>query len=361
MHCSSLGEFEQGRPVLEKIKNKYPGIKIFLTFFSPSGFEIKKDYNYADWVFYLPLDSKKAATRFLDLVKPSLVVFVKYEYWYYYLAECKKRNIPLLMISAIFRKEQVFFKWYGTFYRNMLTFFTHIFVQDIFSKNLLDQFKIENTDVAGDTRFDRVIEIADNFKPIELVENFIGDSKVLVCGSTWQGDEKIIKDAMRGVAHLKLIIAPHEVHKDHIDQLRSRFSGAICYSELSDQKEYMASILIVDNIGLLSRLYHYASITYVGGGFNKGIHNTLEAAVHGKPVLFGPNYSKFKEAQDLISSGGGISINSASKFSVLLQKLLNTPEEIERMGKLAKDLVSHYKGATKKIVNYIEENRLLTS
>src|SRR4030095_3648801 len=231
-HCSSLGEFEQGRPVIEKLKSQNPNSKILLTFFSPSGFEIRKDYKGADWVFYLPLDSKKSAKRFFDITKPSLVVFVKYDYWYYYLSECKKRNIPLLLVSGIFRQEQPFFKWYGDLHRKMLNCFTHFFVQDQESLQLLQSIHINNVLVAGDTRFDRVSEIAENFKPIEAVEKFCGDSQVFVAGSTWPDDEKIIKDAIVNFPDLKIIIAPHEIHKEHIDQLKSIFPDAMPYSQL---------------------------------------------------------------------------------------------------------------------------------
>jgi 3-deoxy-D-manno-octulosonic-acid transferase len=362
-HCSSLGEFEQGRPVIEKLRSNYPDSKTLLTFFSPSGYEIRKDYKGADWVLYLPLDSKTNARTFFDIVNPTLVVFVKYDYWYYYLTECKKRNIPLLLVSGIFRKDQPFFKWYGNLHHKMLTCFTHVFVQDKESFDLLKTIGINDVTIAGDTRFDRVSEIAENFKPVKEVERFSGSSQVLVAGSTWPEDEKLIKDATSKFPDLKIIIAPHEIHKEHIDQLRSIFPDAVLHSQLiaESSQPINSNILIIDNIGMLSRLYHYATITYIGGGFNKGIHNTLEAAVYGKPVLFGPNYKKFKEAIGLIETGGGVCINSSTELSAILQNLIGNKNELELSSKKSFDFVKQNKGATEKILHYIEVNRLLTN
>lgn len=363
IHCSSLGEFEQGRPVVENIRQRFPGSKLLLTFFSPSGYEIRKDYKGADWVFYLPADSKQNARRFFDIVKPSLVIFIKYDFWYCYLTECKKRNIPLLLVSAIFRKSQPFFKWYGKLHKKMLHCFTHFFVQDENSKYLLASININNVTVSGDTRFDRVLEIAENFQPIELVEKFCKDVNVFVAGSTWLTDEKIISEAIQSIPKLKLIIAPHEIDKDHLLQIKQLFPGAQFYSELStdDKETTISDILIIDNIGMLSRLYHYATITYVGGGFNKGIHNTLEAAVHGKPVFFGPNYKKFKEAVGLIENEGGISIKNSVELSSVIKNLFSDYHEMKRRSDKAAEFVQQHKGATLKVINYIEINRLLTN
>ena len=362
-HCSSLGEFEQGRPVIEKLKSQNPGLKFLLTFFSPSGYEIRKDYKGVDWVFYLPLDSKKNAKTFFDIVNLALAVFVKYDYWYYYLNECKKRKIPLLLISGIFRKEQPFFKWYGNLHRSMLNCFTHFFVQDKESLQLLQSINIKNATVAGDTRFDRVSEIAENFTPIEAIEKFCSGLPVLVAGSTWSEDEKLIKDATANFPDLKIIIAPHEIHKEHIDQLKSFFPDAVLYSQLRVQspEAIISDHLIIDNIGMLSKLYHYSTIAYVGGGFNKGIHNTIEAAVYGNPVLFGPNYKKFKEAIGLIENGGGICITSSNELSTILQKFISDKTALELSGKNSFDFVKQNKGATEKILYYIEANRLLTN
>ncbi len=362
-HCSSLGEFEQGRPVMENLRKHLASgeTKFLLTFFSPSGYEIRKEYKGADWVFYLPLDSGKNAKQFFDIVNPSLVVFVKYDYWYYYLNECKKRKTPLLLVSGIFRKDQPFFKWYGDLHRSMLNCFTHFFVQDKESLQLLESININNATVAGDTRFDRVSEIAENFTPIEVIEKFCGGSQVLVAGSTWPEDEKLIKNSTANFPDLKIIIAPHEIHKEHIDQLRSMFPDAVLYSQLTTRNPQPATCLIIDNIGMLSKLYHYASIAYVGGGFNKGIHNTLEAAVYGKPVLFGPNYKKFKEAVGLIETGGGICITSSRELSAILQKFISDKIASELSGKNSFDFVKQNKGATEKILHYIDANRLLTN
>ena len=362
-HCSSLGEFEQGRPVIEKLKSQNPDFKFLLTFFSPSGYEIRKDYKGVDWVFYLPLDSKRNAKAFFDIVNPALAVFVKYDYWYYYLIESKKRKIPLLLVSGIFRQDQPFFKWYGNLHRSMLNCFTHFFVQDEESLQLLQSININNVTIAGDTRFDRVSEIAENFTPIQEIGKFCVDSTVLVAGSTWPEDEKLIKEATAHFSDLRIIIAPHEIHKEHIDQLKLIFPNAMLYSQLKthNTQPITSNCLIIDNIGMLSKLYHYATIAYVGGGFNKGINNTLEAAVYGKPVLFGPNYKKFKEAIGLIEIGGGISITSSSELSVILQKFINDKISLELSGKNSFDFVKQNKGATEKIIHYIKANRLLTN
>ena len=362
-HCSSLGEFEQGRPVIEKLKSQNPSLKFLLTFFSPSGYEIRKDYKSVDWVFYLPLDSKKNAKAFFDIVNPELAVFVKYDYWYYYLNECKRRKTPLLLVSGIFRQDQPFFKWYGNLHRNMLNCFTHFFVQDKESLQLLQSININNATVAGDTRFDRVSEIAENFTPIEKIEKFCSGLPVLVAGSTWPKDEKLIKDATANFPDLKVIIAPHEIHKEHIDQLKTIFQDSILYSHLKahSSQPITSNHLIIDNIGILSRLYHYATITYIGGGFNKGIHNTLEPAVYGKPVLFGPNYKKFKEAIGLIETGGGVCVNSNTELTSQLKKLLTNKNILESSSNNSFDFVKQNKGATEKILHYIEANRLLTN
>ena len=348
---------------MEKLKAQFPNSRIILTFFSPSGYEIRKNYQGADWVFYMPMDSAANAKRFFDVVDPSLVVFVKYDYWYYYLTACKKRNIPLLMISVIFRKDQPFFKWYGGLHKKMLDCFTCFFVQDESSQKLLQSLQIKNVLIAGDTRFDRVAEIAASFQPIEAVEKFCGNSTVLVAGSTWPADEKLIKEAISSFPDLKLIIAPHEIHKEHIKQLRSTFPNAMLFSELitGNQQPATSNHLIIDNIGLLSRLYYYATITYVGGGFNKGIHNTLEAAVYGKPVIIGPVYKKFKEAVELVETGSGIVVTDGSSLIAALQLLSENKKEYDRRSKNSFDFVQQKRGATGIIVNYIQENLRFTN
>ena len=372
VHCASLGEFEQGRPVIERIKSQYPHHKLLLTFFSPSGYVIRKDYKGANWVFYLPMDGPQNAKRFLQIVKPSLVIFVKYEFWYYYLKEIKQNNIPLLLISAIFRKNSGFFKWYGELQRKMLFFFQHLFVQNEISKKLLDSIGLANKcSVSGDTRFDRVIEIAENSTAIPTIEQFTANNKTIVAGSTWPEDEEVLQKAMKAIDNpsLRLIIAPHEISSDHISQIKKLFPGSILFSELAnangqltiDNKQPAGNILIIDNIGMLSRLYKYAYITYIGGGFGKGIHNTLEAAVYGKPVLFGPAYHKFNEAIGLTSQGGAIPINNTEDCVNAIQKLLKDEQLYAVSCKSAGDYVYANKGATERIMQYIQENRLLTN
>jgi 3-deoxy-D-manno-octulosonic-acid transferase len=363
IHCASLGEFEQGRPVLERLKAEFPNSNFLITFFSPSGYEVRKDYEGAAWIFYLPMDSPPNAKEFLDIINPLLVVFIKYDYWYYYLTECKKRNIPLLMVSAVFRKTQPFFKWYGGLYRKMLSCFTHLFVQDEESKKLLTTIGIENCTVSGDTRFDRVVQIAENFEPIPVIERFIGNSKCIVAGSTWKEDEELLASVFYKInADLKLIIAPHEIAREHLDDLKKLFQSTR-FSELTGNKEQLADrVLIIDNIGMLSRLYKYGDINYVGGGFTRdGIHNVLEAAVYGKPVIFGSNYKKYKEAIELVTSGGAKSITNKDELTQAVASLLTNEDEYRKRSEKAKQYVFSNTGATEKILHYVQENRLLTS
>ena len=367
-HCASLGEFEQGRPVLEKIKISYPGYKILITFFSPSGFEVRKNYTGADYIFYLPIDSARNAKKFLDIVHPSLVVFVKYEYWYYYFKSIGERKIPFLLISAVFRADQPFFKWYGSLYKKMLACFTHIFVQDNQSNELLHRIGFtENVSIAGDTRFDRVVEIADQFEPIPAIQNYCSNSKVIIAGSTWADDEKMLQSLAQNIndSSVKLIIAPHETGKDHINEIQKLFSSSVLYSQLTTHHSQLTtqnSPLIIDSIGILSRLYKYAYITYIGGGFTRdGIHNSLEAAVYGKPVIFGPVYNKYREAVELIDAEGAKSFSTADELKQIIYTLLNDKEEYEQKCKLAEQYVRLNAGATAKILKYIQENRLLTN
>jgi len=367
-HCASLGEFEQGRPVLEKIKISYPGYKILITFFSPSGFEVRKNYTGADYIFYLPIDSARNAKKFLDIVHPSLVVFVKYEYWYYYFKSIGERKIPFLLISAVFRADQPFFKWYGSLYKKMLACFTHIFVQDNQSNELLHRIGFtENVSIAGDTRFDRVVEIADQFEPIPAIENYCSNGKVIIAGSTWADDEKMLQSLTQNIndSSVKLIIAPHETGKDHINEIQKLSSSSVLYSQLTTHHSQLTtqnSPLIIDSIGILSRLYKYAYITYIGGGFTRdGIHNSLEAAVYGKPVIFGPVYNKYREAVELIDAEGAKSFSTADELKQIIYTLLNDKEEYEQKCKLAEQYVRLNAGATAKILKYIQENRLLTN
>lgn len=365
MHCASLGEFEQGRPVLEKLRSTHPNYKLLVTFFSPSGYEVMKNYKGADWVFYLPIDGSSNAKRFLNIVNPALVIFVKYEYWYHYLSNIRQRGIPLLMVSAIFRKNSAFFRWYGGLYRKMLGFFTHFFIQNQGSAQLLSGIlSAERYTIAGDTRFDRVIEIAEKGEPIPLIEQFTAGKKAIIAGSTWLQDEIILQKTFTNLqGEEKLIIAPHHISNDHITQIQSLFPGCLLYSQLvsgeRDSKE--SDVLVINNIGLLSRVYRYAHSCYIGGAFKTGLHNTLEAAVYGKPVFFGPEYGKFMEASGLIESGGAFSITDEIQLTAALEKLIKDDKFYEQVCSAAKNFVYRHKGATSKIMAYIQEKRLLTS
>ncbi len=363
MHCASLGEFEQGRPVIENIKNQYPQVKIVLSFFSPSGYEVQKNYAGADDVFYLPIDSKANAKKVVAAINPSLVLWVKYEYWFYYLEELKQQNIPLLLVSGIFRKSQPFFKWYGTSWQKALACFSHFFVQDSSSQNLLAGIGInKNVTVNGDTRFDRVIEIAEKFEPILLIKEYCGESKVIVAGSTWEDDEAELIHYVKANPQIKFIIAPHEIDADNLKDVQKEFAGSIFYSELLTTQSLNSNVLIIDNVGMLSRLYQYADITYVGGGFgDDGVHNVLEAAVYGKPVIYGPEFEKFKEAIELTDCGGGFSISTALELEKVLTELWENEQVLKMAGEAAKNYVYSNSGASKKIMDYIQENRLLTN
>lgn len=360
MHCASLGEFEQGRPVLQKLKEEYPETKIVVTFFSPSGFEIVKNNKDFENIFYLPLDSAIHAKKWMDILKPDLVLWVKYEYWHYYLNEIKKRNIPLLMISGAYRSNQAFFKWYGGFYRNMLNAFTHFFLQNEDSKLQLQKIiPAEKITISGDTRCDRVIEISENFTEVPGISHFCGNSLVIVMGSTWEDDEAEWIHFIKLHRDIKFIIAPHEIDDENLADVQKKFTGSEFYSEwiktLSTDKFREANCLIIDNIGMLSRLYHYADITYVGGGFGKnGLHNILEAAVYGKPVIFGPEYSRNFEASDLIDCSGAISIDSALELEKILEHLLSNQKELMVRSEAAKNYVYKNAGATEKIMFFIK-------
>ena len=358
MHCASLGEFEQGRTILESLKKERPEIKILLTFFSPSGYEIRKDYKAADWIYYLPADSKKNASRFIETIKPSLVIFVKYEFWFHYLAQLKKRNIPIYLIAAVFRKDQVFFKWYGGLHRDMLYCFNKIFVQEEASAKLLRSVGFENIKIAGDTRVDRVLEIAAGAKEFPLVRKFSGAAPVLVCGSTWPKDEQAIKTFYNdpASANWKFIVAPHDISEKRITGVEMLFGGqARRFSVLKKEAENESAgtrVLIIDNIGMLSALYQYGRIAYVGGGFGTGIHNTLEPMAFHLPVIYGPAYGKFIEAKKMVNAGGHFSISSPNEFIETVKKLL-----VSVNYKSASDAVARYmegaKGSTKIILEEI--------
>ena len=363
VHCASLGEFEQGRPVIENIRKQFPESKIVLTFFSPSGYTVQKNYSGAHAVFYLPMDSKSNAKKFIDIIKPSLVIWVKYEYWFYYLQELKKQEIPVLLVSGIFRENQPFFKWYGGFWKAVLPCFTHLFLQDKSSEILLNSIAVEeNITVNGDTRFDRVIEIAEKFEDLPLIKAFCGNSKIIVAGSTWEDDEAELIHYVRANPNIKFIIAPHEIDAENLKDVQKEFTGSVFYSDLIEGNIINSNVLIIDNVGMLSRLYHYADITYIGGGFgDDGVHNVLEAAVYGKPVIYGPEIDKFIEAVELTDCGGGIVINNAIEFEKVADNLWKNKPELIAAGAAAKNYVYSNSGASKKIMDYIYANRLLTN
>ena len=369
MHCASLGEFEQGRPVLEGLQKQYPNHSILLTFFSPSGYEVHKNYNGADFVFYLPMDSAGNAQQFLKIVKPAIAIFIKYEFWHYYLTVLKKHEVPTILIAGIFRKDQLFFKWYGRFYKNLLQCFSAFFVQDQNSQSLLHSIGIKDAVyIGGDTRFDRVIEIANAFSPIDPIAHFCNNSLVLVAGSTWLQDDETIAHFEKANPHIKFIIAPHDITNQRLQNCLTLYKNAVLYSDYVQHlnepnvEPQNFNTLIIDNVGMLSKLYHYASVSYIGGGFGAdGIHNCLEAAVYFKPVLFGPFYNKYIEAVGLIEAGGAVSIKDALDFESVANHLCSSEESRHKIGQIAGNFVHAHKGATTKIIHYIQEKRLLTS
>jgi len=350
-HFASLGEFEQGRPVLEKIKSLHPEKKIIVTFFSPSGYEIRKNYALADGIFYLPMDSYKNARRFLDIIRPEIAIFTKYEFWYYYFKELHNRKIPLYIISGIFRREQIFFKPYGGFYKRILKYVSHFFVQNEESKVLLNSIGLNQVTVSGDTRFDRVYENALNPKPISLIEKFCGNSKILICGSTWTEDEVLLANLTSKYPDWKFIIAPHEIDHHHLESIEKLFPKATLYTNLNQQIDLnLSSVLIINNIGMLSSLYQYGTVAYIGGGFGAGIHNTLEAAAFGLPVIFGPKYNKFQEAKDLLE------INAAKSISTIAALIMAFDDfKDNRTASIAaQNYVAQKKGATEIIIKQID-------
>lgn len=354
-HCASLGEFEQGRPVIEKIKAQYASYKILLTFFSPSGYEIRKNYSGADYVFYLPLDTVANAKKIIALVKPKMVFFVKYEFWFNYLNELKKNKVNTYLISGIFRENHYFFKSYGWWFRKQLKCFTHFFLQDAESAILLNSIQYNNISVNGDTRFDRVAEITKNVKPIELVKEFTTNKKVFIAGSTWNEDEQIILTQNFKALGFKIIITPHEIHEHRLKQLETNFSNYTClrFSKANQQNVKTADLLIIDNIGILSHLYQYGSFAFIGGGFGKGVHNILEAATFGLPVMFGPNYQKFTEAKQLLHLGGAFSVGSSIQFNETIQLLMDT-SKLQLAAAISKKYVVENTGATDIILSSIK-------
>jgi 3-deoxy-D-manno-octulosonic-acid transferase len=355
-HCSSLGEFEQGRPVIEELKQQFPAYKIVLTFFSPSGYEIRKNYPLADIVAYLPMDTKSNAQTLLDIVKPEKAFFVKYEFWYFYISELKRKNIPLYIVSAIFRENQQFFKntpW-GLWYRKILFKVDHLFVQNEISGKLLKSIGLSNFTVTGDTRFDRVAAIARDSKKLPIVEKFKGNSLLIVAGSTWKPDEELLAAFINQSVGIKFIIAAHEVSAANINRIHQLLKKpAISFSKVSESEIDKYDVLIIDSVGLLSSLYRYGNIAYIGGGFGVGIHNILEAATFGLPVIFGPNYKRFKEAVDLISEGGAFSISKTEELRQTLNTLINDEKERQKASQICNFYVAKNVGSTTQIIKKV--------
>jgi len=368
-HAASLGEFEQGRPLMERIRKDYPQYKILLTFYSPSGYEVRKNYEGADIICYMPVDTRLNAIRFLRLVRPVMAFFIKYEFWSNFLHILKHRNIPTYSVSSIFREEQVFFKWYGRNYAGVLKCFTRFFVQNEESKRLLEGIGITAVDVVGDTRFDRVLQIKEAAKHLPICEAFRTgvassqsadvphhDFKVFVAGSSWPPDENIFIPFFNEHKDWRLLIAPHVIAEEHLKLILSLIKGkkVVRYTQTTPEEAAEADVLIIDCFGLLSSMYNYGDVAYIGGGFGVGIHNTLEAAVWNMPVIFGPNNKKFQEAQGLLKSGGGFEINTYEDFSGLMSSLMNDETFLKQAGDKAGAFVAHLAGATDKVLTSVK-------
>lgn len=370
IHSASVGEFEQARPIIENLRSSYSNIVIIVTFFSPSGYELRKNYNLADAVFYLPMDTYSNAKRFIHLISPDIAIFIKYEFWLNYLTVLKSNNIPTYVVSAIFRESQPFFKWWGGWYRSLLNKFDTIFVQDAHSKELLSAINYANVVICGDTRFDRVHKITNTDVEIKPIKDFVGESFCVVAGSTWSMDESLIYDGLSSDIsqdRFKFIIASHEVGEARITEIISRFNlEYVRFSEIPDDyskekypniynKIFNSKIFIIDTIGILSVAYRYGDIAYIGGGFGAGIHNILEAATYGLPVIFGPKYHKFNEAINLVNLNGAFSVDSSNALKVIVQKLINDKEFYNNSSKSCLDYVSKNIGATDIVVKSIKE------
>lgn len=357
IHCASLGEFEQGRPLIEKWKENFSDTKILLTFFSPSGYEVRKDYQGADFIFYLPLDTPRNAKRFFKLAKPKYAIFVKYEFWQSFLRQAGKTGTKLFLISAIFRQDQLFFKSYGRWYRKILSFFSHIFVQDDNSVQLLSQFPNLSVSLAGDTRFDRVVQIAGQQKNLPVAENFVAGRFCFVLGSTWEKDEDILLRYIdEDTSDACYILAPHEIGAQHIQQLTSRLGEkALRYSEAEGKKLQDYQVLLIDNMGMLSALYRYGKVAYIGGGFGSGIHNILEPAVYNIPVIFGPRHEKFREAVALVKEGGAFPIDNYEGLRKHFNKLQSDSKTLEVVSTATKNFIQQNLGATDTILDYLKK------
>ena len=355
IHASSLGEFEQGRPLIEMIRERQPQARIVLSFFSPSGYEVRKNYDKVDAVCYLPFDLPSNVKTFLDLVKPKMAIFVKYEFWGNYLMELKHRDIPTYIVSAIFHPGQVFFKPWGKMFRKMLECYTTIFVQNEASRKLLKSVGRNNVEVAGDTRFDRVATVSQANRSFPVIERFVEQARfTLVMGSSWPDDEDIVFEYINAHPDVKLIVAPHEFDRDRLLDMQQRLkrpSGL--YSTTAAEKAAQLDCLIIDSFGMLSTIYRYGQVAYVGGGFGNGIHNIIEAAVYGMPVIFGPNNERFREASDLMACGAGFCVTSAPEFHEVMDRLTSDTAQLKRCGSTASNYIQSQLGATKRIYDGI--------
>ena len=351
-HAASLGEFEQGRPIMEQLRREHPEYKILLTFFSPSGYEVRKNYEGADIICYLPLDTITNARRFLRTIRPVMAFFIKYEFWYNYLHILRHRHVPVYSVSSIFRPNQIFFKWYGQQYAHVLKCFTHFFVQNQVSVELLAKIGITEASIVGDTRFDRVLQIKEAAKQLPLVEAFAGAKNTFVAGSSWQPDEDIFIPYFNEHHDWKMIIAPHVIGEDHLRQITERLEGrkVVRYTEATESSVQNADVLLIDCFGLLSSIYHYGQVAYVGGGFGVGIHNTLEAAVWDMPVIFGPNNQRFQEAQELKQCGGGFEIHDIEEFRSLMNRFETEQAYLQKISAEAGNYVKQRAGATEKVL-----------
>ncbi|WP_066830900.1 3-deoxy-D-manno-octulosonic acid transferase [Rufibacter ruber] len=355
-HCASLGEFEQGRPLIEGFRERHPEYKILLTFFSPSGYEVRKNYPGADYICYLPLDTKENARRFVQLVKPKMAVFVKYEFWHHFTKALKKLHIPLFSVSAIFRPNQIYFRKRGAFYRRILERFFHIYTQNQESATLLSSLNFSKVSTAGDTRVDRVLQTAASAAPIPVAAAFKGSSPVMVVGSSWPEDLKVLLPFMQQhLPHLKFILAPHEIRERELREIETRFpQQAVRFSQADAQTVARHQILLIDNIGMLSSLYQYADYAYVGGAFKTGLHNTLEPAVFGPPIFFGPKYAKFQEAIDLAEAGVAFPVKSTGELSAIFERLQKNPAEKNRIQSKAQEYLQKQAGASQRILTALE-------
>ena len=356
-HVASLGEYEQGLPVMEEIKAKYPGYKLLLTFFSPSGYEIRKNNKIADCTIYLPLDTKQNVKRFLDIVQPKMVFFIKYEFWPNYLYELKNRNIPTYLISGIFRKNQLFFKWYGGFYRKALQSFDHFFVQSNASAQLLKSINFNNATVNGDTRFDRVAQIVERVQALDFIAEFKNNTTTIVIGSSWIDDENVYLPYLNNSKDIKFIIAPHNIKEEEITRLISKIDKkTVRFTNYKTEDLKNADVFIIDTIGILTQIYAYADIAYVGGAFKTGLHNILEPATYGTSVVIGPKYSKFQEAKDLVALGSCLVVNNTEELSKTFNRLITDADYRNELGTKNREFILKNKNATKVIMDFIERS-----